>query len=87
MTDYPKYQYSVFLKGTKDEQLVIRADTWEEFIELKKKSDVIISKVEIKPAYQPKDVMAGQKCPKCGAKMTGPSAKGNYYCSAKCWLK
>jgi len=49
MSDYPAYQYSVFLKGSRDEQLVIRADNWEEFMELKKNADVIISKVETKP--------------------------------------
>jgi hypothetical protein len=46
MTDesYPKYQYSVFMKNGRDEQLVIRADTFEELMELKKNIDLILAK-------------------------------------------
>ncbi len=42
----PKYQYSIFLNGRRDEQLVIRADTFEELLEAKKNIDVIIAKRE-----------------------------------------
>lgn len=41
---YPKYQYSVFTKNGRDEQLVIRADTFEELIEAKKNIDKILAK-------------------------------------------
>jgi len=34
MTD-PKYQWSRFVNGGRDEQFVVRADAWEEFLEAK----------------------------------------------------
>ncbi len=55
---YPKYQYSVFMKNGRDEQLVIRANTFEELIELKKNIDVILEKHA--PAQ-------GLVCKTCGA--------------------
>jgi len=62
---YPKYQYSIFLKGAKDEQLVIRADDWDEFIELKKNADAIITKVE---KVEDKPHLKA-KCKECGEDM------------------
>ena len=41
---YPAYQYSVFLKNGRDEQIVIRADDFIEFMELKKNVDIILEK-------------------------------------------
>ena len=41
---YPKYQYSVFTKNGRDEQLVIRADTFEELKEAKLNIDKILEK-------------------------------------------
>ncbi len=46
---YPKFQYSVFLKNGRDEQLVIRADDFEELAEAKKDIDKIMGKREEKP--------------------------------------
>ncbi len=43
---YPKFQYSYFIGGNKDEQLVIRADTFEEFKQAKTDVDKIITKRE-----------------------------------------
>lgn len=40
---FPKYQYSVFLNGSRDEQLVIRADTFEEFQQLKADANSILA--------------------------------------------
>lgn len=37
------------------------------------------------PNSASKDIMEGQSCEKCGSKML-LSKKGNWYCSAKCWL-
>lgn len=41
---YPAFQYSVFV-GDRQEQLVIRADTYKEFLEQKKLLDGIVSKM------------------------------------------
>ena len=41
---YPRFQYSAFTKNGRDEQFVIRADSWAEFIELKKQLDTILAK-------------------------------------------
>lgn len=43
---YPKYQYSVFLKNGRDEQVVIRANDFKEFLELKANVNKILEKVE-----------------------------------------
>ena len=82
---YPTYQYSIFLKGSKDEQLVIRADNWDEFVEAKKKANAIISKVEAAPqvAAQPKP---SDVCNKCGAEMINNPKTGKWFCKNKCWL-
>lgn len=42
--EYPKYQYSIFLKNGKDEQLVIRSDSFEELVEAKKNIEKIMEK-------------------------------------------
>ena len=42
--NYPKYQFSIFPNGSRDEQLVIRTDTFEELIEAKKDIDKIVEK-------------------------------------------
>lgn len=42
MEGFPKYQYSVFLKNGRDQQLVIRANTFEELVEAKKNVDKIL---------------------------------------------
>jgi len=96
---YPTYQYSIFLKGSKDEQLVIRADNWEDFVEAKKKADVIIKKVETKPQQPLPITKPDATCAKCGGEMVyreGISKKNNkpykgYFCKdEKCgnisWL-
>ena len=44
MSDYPRFQFSVFTKNGRDEQFVIRADNFEEFKELKKQLDTILAK-------------------------------------------
>ncbi len=46
MNSYSKYQYSIFLNGSRDEQLVIRTDTFEELLEAKKNIDKIVIKRE-----------------------------------------
>ena len=85
---FPKYQYSIFLRDTRDEQLVIRTDTFEELLEAKKNIDTIITKrenVTLKQKTIPIEQFE-EVCEKCGSKK-GTSKKGNKYCLAKCWLK
>ena len=53
MSDYPKYQYSVFLKNKRDEQLVIRVDTWKEFKKAKENVNKILDKVEATESTDP----------------------------------
>jgi hypothetical protein len=50
---YPRYQYSVFVKNGRDEQLVIRANTFKELIEAKKNIDIILAKKEAQPVTPP----------------------------------
>lgn len=93
---YPKYQYSEFLKGERDGQIVIRADTKEEFEEAKRYIDKIFVKQEPKdnrtttaPSRKEVPIHVEQfqdVCERCGSKK-GISKKGNAYCLAKCWLK
>lgn len=61
--DYPMYQYSVFLNGNRDEQIVIRTDTFEELLEAKKNVNKILEKVEAKQEA-PDEIT----CWSCGAK-------------------
>lgn len=62
---YPKYQYSIFLKNGRDEQLVIRADSFDELIEAKKDIDLILGKrqTEEQPART-------KTCNDCGGTRT-----------------
>ncbi len=89
---YPAFQYSVFLKGSKDEQLVIRAENWEEFKEYKKKANAIIEKVqpqgEPEPPAEPRpEPKKEANCNKCGAEMVLNPKTGKWFCVKKCWLK
>ncbi len=65
---YPRYQYSIFLKNGKDEQMVIRADSFEELVESKKNIDKILEKRE--PAQS-----SSQKCSMCGKDMVKRDGK------------
>ena len=69
---YPRFQYSIFLKNGRDEQLVIRTETFEDLIEAKRDIDKILDKVEAK-AYVP-DIIT-PKCPKCGSLMVRRTSK------------
>jgi hypothetical protein len=42
---YPMYQYSVFLDGGREEQLVVRASTFEELLEGKRNINKVLDKV------------------------------------------
>src|SRR3990167_11299685 len=70
---YPAYQYSRFSNGGRDEQFVIRANTWAEFIELKKNLDLIFDKHPDQPTTQPAPTQAPSglqaKCVTCQTDM------------------
>lgn len=40
---YPKYQYSVFIKNGRDQQIVVRADTIDEFTKEIKEIDLVLA--------------------------------------------
>ena len=82
MSDYPKLQWSQFQGTDKNEQIVIRSDDVDEFNGL---LDIYKIKVAT-PVKQTTDVMEGQKCRKCGAKMVLNPKTNKWFCSAKCWL-
>lgn len=90
---FPLYQYSVFLQGNRDEQLVIRTNTFEELIEAKKNIDRIITKREQStPQASPNASQQIQQpnlgnCPKCNAPMIHNPKTGKNFCKDKCWLK
>ena len=68
-SNYPKYQYSIFLKNKRDEQLVIRVDTWSEFKKAKENVNKILDKVETKdedPEWIKDTKVEGLKCEECG---------------------
>lgn len=105
---FPKLQISKFLDHSRNEQIVIRCDDWDELMELKKKAESLIPQQALPQsqpdpdwvaqsgpinyqqpqptAYQPKRRNQPGQCPKCGAPMK-QSQKGNWFCSATCWLK
>ena len=64
--NYPKYQYSVFLKNGRDEQVVIRADDFEEFKKLKVDIDMILEK---RKAEEKVITVSGKTCSECGTQL------------------
>ena len=85
MNNYPKYQYSTFRKNGRDEQLVIRTETFKDLIKAKKNIDQILEK-DVKQTALPigGEAIATPKCPTCGepmAKRTGKSGKEFWGCS------
>ena len=82
--NFPKFQYSLFLKGNRSEQVVIRSNDWEEFKELKEKVDLIVEKVETRTeqngeSQEPKQ-NGGDKskpCLTCGADAVKRSGEKN----------
>jgi hypothetical protein len=74
MKGYPKYQYSVFLRNGRDEQIVIRSDNFDEFLTQKANVNKILDKVEQpaegKPAPAPTAAKEPSKlCPEHGVPM------------------
>ena len=87
MKQFPLYQYSVFLDETRNEQIVIRTDTWEEFVEAKKEINQILVKRQNTPQTSqdaPQHTEDLGVCSKCGA-ANKLSKNGKPYCSKLCW--
>lgn len=68
-TSYPLYQYSIFLSG-REEQLVIRADSFEELIEAKKNIDKILIKRETSVPQDATTAVETLLCARCGLPAT-----------------
>ena len=95
--NYPKYQWSLFPNGKDGEQIVVRGDTFNEFIlniEEAKKAFVLNNKNKTAPIDKP-EVDTAKICDNCGAEMnfregtgktTGKPYKG-YFCSENCGAK
>lgn len=66
---YPKFQYSIFPNG-KEEQIVIRCETYEELIQAKRDINPILekleSKTEAKTTPQSSSVLKTKPCVNCG---------------------
>lgn len=94
---YPLYQYSVFLSDDRNEQIVIRTDTWQEFLDAKTEVNKILEKRQKENAFstppttspnapqQEKQQELGT-CTNCGA-VNKLSRQGKAYCSELCWKK
>ncbi len=78
---YPKYQYSIFF-GDREEQLVIRADTWQEFLNAKRDADQIITK---RKGEEPeKEMLVCATCEKPAEHKQGVSKNGKPYSAIFC---
>ncbi len=90
-----KFQYSKFFGTNKEEQFVIRADTWAEFLEAKSNIEKLFG-IQVDPVGNqtpnktgtPIPVTEFQKtCYKCGAEMITNPKTNKIFCKEKCWLK
>ena len=84
---YPAYQYSVFLKNGRDEQIVIRADDFIEFMELKKNINLILDKREEETPKPPEtfvESLGTPECPVCkGEMIKRKGSKGEFWGCSK----
>lgn len=87
---YPKIQWSIFIKNGKDQQIVVRADTVEEFKTLRTQVMGVIGElvVESSPVSTPATpAQTGVNCAKCGApanRKSGTSKNGKPYNAIFC---
>lgn len=89
---YPVYQYSYFINGSRDEQLCIREDDFEKFLEAKRNIDKIIEKRKAKMITneEPPAQSAQFTCNFCGQpaeEKRGISKKGKQYHAIFCLTK
>lgn len=92
---FPKFQYSIFLDDKRDEQIVIRTETWEEFLEAKAEVNKILEKRATQNAFSKPVTNTTQPelnedlgtCSNCGAPNTTYRKSGKVGCSKYCWKK
>jgi hypothetical protein len=95
-----KYQYSKFIGENREEQIVIRCDTWAEFTEAKKNIDSLINPQPVQEYRENRTTQAPNKpdvpqsveqfdkvCNQCGGEKVLNPKTGKMFCKAKCWLK
>ena len=92
-TNFPKFQYSAFLGTNRDEQFVIRAESFEEFKQLKKELDLILNTKSSRNSEPNSNANGYMKCMKCGgeaelregvSKKTNKPYKGVFCFSRSC---
>ena len=66
MEAYPRFQYSVFVGGNRDEQVVVRADSLEEFTRLKATIAPLLKQQSAPKPNNSNGVAKTSKCMRCG---------------------
>ncbi len=95
---FPLFQYSVFLDSSRDEQIVIRTDTWQEFLDAKvevnkilekRQKDNAFSQPSTTPPNAPQQTQQEDlgNCSSCGAPNVTYRKSGKVGCSKYCWRK
>ncbi len=87
---YPKFQFSLFRGDNREEQLVIRADNFEEFIILKQKLDLMLAPKQHTNGEAREEANGAVKCDKCNRDAEyreGVSKKGKAYKGIFCLNK
>ena len=93
MENYPRFQYSVFINGSRDEQVVVRADSFDEFARLKGNIAPLLSNGQPSDKEAANGAGESKGCIKCGgavkyregvSKKTGKSYKGVFCLNEDC---
>jgi len=95
MSDFPKFQLSKFLNGSRDYQVVVRTDDADELIEAMKQIKPLVKALEGQEPQRPSgDVVdryneeEARICRNCGkGKMVKNPKTGKWFCADKCWLQ
>lgn len=93
MNDICKFQMSKFLNGSRDYQVVVRANDIEEFQQALAQMKPIVDALEkdmpqkSNPVDNMQKQLLNQKCKKCGAEMVLNPKTGKVFCKDKCWLQ
>lgn len=97
-----KYQWSRFVGANRDEQVVVRCDNWDEFLDAMDniENEFFVAPAPIKPIVDTRTIQAPnktaipipvsefeKKCQRCGAQMVTNPKTGKIFCKEKCWLR
>lgn len=95
-----KYQWSRFAGANRDEQVVVRCDNWDEFLEAVAHVEKEFFPSPVKPIVDTRTTQAPdktetpipveqfeQQCPYCGGEKILNPKTGKWFCKAKCWLR